>query len=413
MSNVYFVTGGAGALGREIVGRLLCTDATSRVTLLLRARSELEADSRLDDIHRYVAKYFGVSAMRRLGRVRGDVTGLHLGMEREDYHQLTEQVTHVIHCAASTELGQPIDIARRINVEGTREVLRFAADCLQLAVLSHISTAYVAGKRDGVIREDELDEGQGFLNAYEQSKLEAEQLVHAAAPDLPILVFRPSIIVGDSVDGHLSCLSTIYRPLRAIVRRRVPITPDRASTRLDLVPVDYVADAIARLTTVPRRRNATYHVTSGWTGSIPMKDLVGFAIRFFGCDDDPPASFQRCRRTQCVPSELAVFFDYLGGKFGQKDFDDSNTRQDLGSEYCRPSSLDRVLSNLFAYCLATRWGKMRPWMEPDLRPIQDPPSTSMTLASPCIRPDNPQPLFDTSTSGNASRIAGQNQAALA
>ncbi|HET9887690.1 MAG TPA: SDR family oxidoreductase [bacterium] len=358
-SNCYFMTGGTGSLGREVIGRVLERDARARVVVLVRAPAEIEARLRLEELHSYLRNYFGTENTSHLHFVRGNINSPCLGMDRVDYFGLTQQVTHVIHCAASINLGDRLVTARRINVEGTEEVLRFARRCPRLAVLSHISTAYVAGDRNGLIRETELDRSQHFLNAYEQSKFEAERLVQAATSELPILVFRPSIIVGDSIDGHLSCLSTIYPPLHAAVRGWIRIVPRDPNSRLDLVPVDYVAHAIACLTTRPLRLGATYHLASGWSRSIPVEELVANTLQFFEKDRTSAAvspnqapSFRRREGRR-----MRVFLDYLSSR---KDFEDCNARGDLG--VIEPANMNRVLPNLLAYCQTSSWGAIQPWI---------------------------------------------------
>jgi len=363
----YFITGGAGSLGREVVGRLLERDARTQVIVLVRAHSDIEARVRLEELQSYLLEYHFAANTGRLRCVRGNINCPYLGMNPADYRELTQQVTHVIHCAASIKLDEPLSIARRINVEGTKKVLRFARNCPRLTVLSHISTAYVAGDREGVIRETELDCRQRFLNAYEQSKFEAELLVQSAASELPILIFRPSIIVGDSIDGHLSCLSTIYPPLQAAVRGWIRIVPRCPDARLDLVPVDYVAQGIVALTDTPIRFGATYHLAGGWTCSVPVRELVANTLQFFE-QDRASAPGSRDRRPSLPEREsrrMRVFLDYLSAR---KDFENSNVRRDLRG--IEPPHMNRVLPNLLSYCQATRWGAIRPWMSlPKQHPV--------------------------------------------
>lgn len=364
LPKVHLVTGGTGALGREIVGRLLSHDQGARVTLVVRASTDEEARRRLADVRRYVERFHPVANARRLRVVRGDVTRPGLGMDPARCAELTRRVTHIIHSAASVHLGQSLEAARAVNVEGTRQVIRFARNCSRLAVLSHVSTAYVAGHREGLIREDDVVLTHRFLNAYEQSKWEAERLVRHAAKRIPVLVFRPSIIVGHSEDGHLSCLSTIYGPLRAIVHGRITALSCPPSARLDLVPVDWVADAIARLTSAPRRHGAIYHLAAGWSRSMPVAELVDRCVEYFR---DEAGRYRGAHKPRAVadramPRALA---DYLGRR---KHFDDSNLRRDLGAGFVPVPRPDAYLTKLFSYCRDTGWGTSCPWTEPEPAP---------------------------------------------
>src|SRR5206468_2341717 len=151
----------------------------------------------------------------------------------------------------SISFDQPLEEARRINVEGTQRVLDFADRCRDrgagLRRLVHVSTAYVAGDHEGEFREDQLEVGQGFRNSYERTKFEAEKLVRARSPRLPVTIVRPSIVVGERSSGWTSSFNVLYPPLKAFARGALPLLPARHSTPVDVVPVDYVADAVFEL----------------------------------------------------------------------------------------------------------------------------------------------------------------------
>jgi nucleoside-diphosphate-sugar epimerase len=164
-----------------------------------------------------------------------------------------------------------------------------------------------------VIREAELECGQRFLNAYEWSKFNAERLLRAASGHVPVTVVRPSIVVGDSADGHIACFSTIYEPLRRIAEGRVRRIPGRAEVPLDIVPLDHVAEVAARLVARSGADLRTYHLTSGPEGAIPVGDLVDRAIRWaaargFAARGEPARFVDRARSRR---TGLQVFFDYL------------------------------------------------------------------------------------------------------
>src|SRR5439155_23621126 len=110
-----------------------------------------------------------------------------------------------------------------------------------------VSTAYVAGAHVGRFGERDLVVGQRFRNPYERSKFEAELLVQAHSDTLPVQVLRPSIVVGDSRSGWTSSFNVLYSPLRAFASGAYPAIPARRSAPVDVVPVDYVAEAILAL----------------------------------------------------------------------------------------------------------------------------------------------------------------------
>src|SRR5205823_4457876 len=124
------------------------------------------------------------------------------------------------------------------------------------------STAYVAGTHNGVFAERDLDVGQSFHNSYEQSKFEAEQLVRARE-DLPFTILRPSIVVGDRSSGWTSAFNVLYWPLRAFARGLFDAVPAIPTAPVDVVSIDYVADAIHELCQCPLAAGETYHLTAG------------------------------------------------------------------------------------------------------------------------------------------------------
>ena len=129
-----------------------------------------------------------------------------LGLDGETYADLTRRVTHIVHSAADLGLNAPIEELRAVNVEGVAHVLelaRAARQSGQLERLSHVSTAYVAGRRRGAVPETALTDAFGFSSCYEQTKYEGERLVRAARDELPISVFRPGMVVGDSRTGAI------------------------------------------------------------------------------------------------------------------------------------------------------------------------------------------------------------------
>jgi nucleoside-diphosphate-sugar epimerase len=176
----------------------------------------------------------------------------------------------------------------RTNLAGTRNALNFAQEW-GIPHFHHISTAYVCGQRQGLILESELDRGQSFHNIYEQSKFQAEQLVHAATGFVSKTVYRPSIIVGDSVTGFSSTFHTIYSILRFL--RALPESHagnlDWIFQRLqlsgyegkNLVPVDWVSRTTSMLLDKPEAWGHTYHLTNRSPVSVnQLSDAIAEAI---------------------------------------------------------------------------------------------------------------------------------------
>ena len=174
-------------------------------------------------------------------------------MDPESYRRLQAETTRVIHSAATVRFDHSLDEARHINVEGTRQILDFAGGHAPASSFTYVGTAYVAGERYDLVREDELNVGQGYRNTYEQTKAEAEALVRSRLGSLPGVILRPSIIVGDSRTGVTSSFKMMYWPLKIYARRLWRTVPGYPDAVLDIVPVDYVARLPSRGFSLMRR----------------------------------------------------------------------------------------------------------------------------------------------------------------
>lgn len=338
------MTGGTGSLGLEILPRILERDPDLTVTLLIRERAGLGVEARLEDARRYLRRWAPMADASMVEAVAGDVTLPGLALETGASMRLRSTVTRILHLAASVKLSASLDCERATNTRGVVEVLDFAASCPFLDSITHVSTAYVAGDRGGLVREEELECGQGFHNGYEESKWEAERLVRERMGELPITILRPSIVVGDSRDGHIATLATIYPPIRRIASGDVRVISGEPDVRLDIVPVDIVSEAATRLAFLPDAIGRTYHVTAGLENRIPLVELLTRAERAVGSPLSAPLRFTPPIHAQA--GRLAPFFAYLRT---QPDFDDANLRRDLGAwAAARPHPRD-YLRALFAH----------------------------------------------------------------
>lgn len=187
-----------------------------------------------------------------------------LGLSGPEVRRLTQTVEIVHHMAAIYFLGVDAQTIRQVNIEGTQAVLRLALEMPHLRRFCHYSTAFVAGSRSGVVHEEELDCGQRFRNIYEETKFAAEKLARMAMRDLPISVFRPSLIVGDSKSGEIDRFAGPYYLMNAIVNLPIDIhlpLPGKGDNPLNLVPIDFVIDAAYALSHHERAVGHTFHLT--------------------------------------------------------------------------------------------------------------------------------------------------------
>jgi thioester reductase-like protein len=250
----YFVTGYPGFIGKRFVPALLEHSPHSKVFLLVQPAHERDARARIEAMG---------AAGERVTLFTGDVTDMHLGLSSDEYRTLTREVTDVFHLAAMYRGSGDARTMRHVNVEGTRNVLELATDAQGLRRFNHMSTVLVSGGRTGVIEEDELAAGQKFRSAYEQSKYEAEELVLRARDLLPITVFRPGIVVGDSRTGEIDRFEGPYYLAILLVTSPIAVPlplPGSAVAPLNVVPVNFVIDAMLHISHDPRGIGRTFHI---------------------------------------------------------------------------------------------------------------------------------------------------------
>jgi long-chain acyl-CoA synthetase len=327
------LTGATGFLGMEVLARLL--ERTEHdVLCLVRAGDAEAAEARLDAV--LATLYNDPSAHR--GRVRalhGDLTA---GIAAPD-----ADIDVVCHCAASISFDLPLEEAREINVEGTRSMLGLAR-AARARRFVHVSTAYVAGTHAGRFTEDMR--GDTFRNTYEQTKCEAEALFDAA-DDLDVAIARPSIVMGESDTGWTPAFNVLYWPLRAFARGLFEQVPALPEGRVDVVPVDYVADGIAKL--VDTDVTGTFNLVAG-DEAANVEQLSDMACTHFG-RPRPPYARTGGSAGAAADEHGAVYLPYFDMEVV---FDDTRTRELLGM---RAPRLQTYFDTLMDYADAAKWGK--------------------------------------------------------
>jgi thioester reductase-like protein len=246
------VTGYPGFIGRRLVHRLLEAEDRGRLVLLVEPSQAATARA---ELARHGAA--GVEVWE------GDVSAMHLGLSGAEWKALVRDVSTIWHLAAASRLDSGAEIARRVNVEGTRNVLEVARAAARPPRLHHFSSAFVAGDRQGVIMEDELDQGQRFRTPYERSKARAEELVRRVMGDVPTTVYRPGIVVGDSRTGEIDRFEGPYYLAILLVTSplAVPLPlPGDGGAPLNVVPVDFVVDAALAIAGNPASVGRTVHL---------------------------------------------------------------------------------------------------------------------------------------------------------
>jgi len=341
------LTGATGFVGMELLVRVL--EQTDRdVVALVRAADDRAAQARVDEVLQTLLTEEQLpAAARRVRAIAADLETPGLGLSREARDELVGSIQAVVHCAASISFTLDLDAARRVNVDGTKAMLDLAVQARERGSLDrfvHVSTAYVAGDRNGRAGEGQGDVGQRFRNTYERTKLEAEQAVHESG--LPAAILRPSVIVGDSVTGWTPAFNVIYWPLQAFARGLLPSFPGDPDALMDIVPVDAVADALLELL-CPPARCGIFHVVAG-DGAATNSTLSAMAADAFGA---PAPRFVAPGEDPAAEARYGVLLPYFRVRCV---FDGERGREELGVS---PPPIEEYFPALMRYAREARWGR--------------------------------------------------------
>ncbi len=347
------LTGATGFLGSHLCLALL--EAGHRVVALVRASKNQTAEERVVEVLGRVSgnPEHVPSLTARLEVVEGDIAADWLALGKKAFLDLADRVGETWHSAASLSfLEEDREDIFRMNVEGTRHILDFVART-ESRRLHHVSTAYVAGTRTGIMREEELDVGQGFKNPYEESKCRAElRIAEQAAEGLIVpTVYRPSIVIGDSRSGRATHFHGVYafiRGLWAVVERLRRKSEDGGvvglplrvlgslTSTLNFVPIDYVTEGMIEISNRPDSAGRTFHMAnpdatpnSLWLG-IVCDQLGVEGIRFVDSssfEDEPMTRLEALFHRQ-----MAFYNQYLEE---EPQFDCTNALEALAATSIR------------------------------------------------------------------------------
>ena len=327
-----FLTGTTGFLGSHLCWALLLEG--HHVTALARSSKATSAKDRVADTLGQVAG--GTEALAeqldRLKVVEGDIAAPGLGLDRSELAELEASTDEVWHSAASLSfLDEEREQIFRMNLDGARNIIDLAAGTPGRR-LQHVSTAYIAGKRTGIVLESEIDVGQEFKNPYEESKCRAELALEQAHRDgrVVVSVYRPSIVIGTSGSGRATHFHGVYAFIRGLwtavrrLRRRqggsgtveLPLRVlGSESTTLNFVPIDYVTDGMVAIAKQPGSAGRTYHLANPqstenrlWLG-IVCDQLGVEGIRFV--DEESFTETPMTKLEALLHRQMAFYNQYL------------------------------------------------------------------------------------------------------
>ena len=270
-----FLTGGTGYIGAHVAANLLEQhDAT--LNLLVRGRDARDAELRLWhalQLHLPFPKFYDY-LQTKIRIFRGDLTTPKFGLEASDYDRLVHSTDSVIHCAASLNRKSEKSCLN-VNLRGTLEVLQLARKIQYdhgLRRFSEVSTVAVAGKRshEVVLEDESIEWSRSDYDPYARTKKFCEHMVRELLPDVPLTIFRPSIVLGDSRYPQTTQFDMVQS---FVFLAGLPVLPFRPQDKIDIVNVDFVADAISTLHMKNNPAHDIYHLSSG-KGAQTFRELT-------------------------------------------------------------------------------------------------------------------------------------------
>jgi len=393
----FLVTGSTGFLGSAVTRRLLVSGYRLRLLIRKRGNHALTTSFRWEGMIKelilgnqsdgYLPEQGSMAGgltdadeslydlfLNNVEIFEGDITSRDLGLEEEEYKRLCYEVDEVFHCAAATHFeNQRADEHMVVNVKGTENMLQFANSDKQKR-FHYISTAYVAGKQNGIVYENEMIDEPLFNNEYERSKFIAEKIVikYANDNDIPHTIYRPSIIVGDSKTGDTCRFDNLYIFAKVLFNIRNSVidhqsenlnditvrVPGVPTALINLVPIDYVADAIVAILKTKESINKIFHIANPDPPELSeLKDLLMPVLGITGINVKIDGQIEHKRLSAIERLFLRHTRTYYSYLFSRLRFDCRNTQSVLeNTGIICPAITRDLVKVLVDFAISHNWG---------------------------------------------------------
>jgi len=296
----YFVTGGTGFIGRNLIDQLLKRKGTIHVLVRRGSKKKFNA---------LVSERWSDHG-RRIVAISGDLTKPALGVSKADSDMLSGKVKHFFHLAAIYDLAADEEANRTANVDGTRHAIQFA-EAIKAKCFHHTSSIAAAGLYQGTFREDMFEEASGLEHPYFRTKHDSEGLVRRNC-NIPWRVYRPGIVVGHSKTGEIDKIDGPYYFFKLIQKMRRMLPPwvptlGLEGGRINLVPVDFVAQAMDHIAHKPKLDGQCFHLTD------PSPKRIGEVMNLFADAAHAPLMSMRidARLFSFIPAPVKQGFAML------------------------------------------------------------------------------------------------------
>ena len=393
-SRVFLLTGATGFIGSEFLRRLLTWDPDCQVILLLRKQTLKMANRFLSELFpRKPAIY------KRIRLFQADMTKANLDLDSESCQYITQNITDIVHFAAAVQFNLSLTEARKINLEPTKNLYQLAYKAKQADVFRffHYISTFAVGRpaeNETLVKEIPPSLDTHFQNTYEQTKAEAELFLLSKSNEIPIGIYRMSIVCGDSRTGWTLKFDNLYFLIRVFISRlshimkSIPLPKDSS---IDIVTIDYVCDALyvlimKSILTEKTNNSKIYHITAG-KNALPLATILKATFQYLQKELKPSKSFhippiQLIDRLslseietelekygitkQTMIKNLLKLVPYLLENYL---YDNTNLLNALKGTTIKPRLLHQHLEPILGYCIKSNWGE-KPGPRP---PLSDPP----------------------------------------
>jgi thioester reductase-like protein len=365
------LTGATGLLGSYLLKDLLI--AGRNVAVFVRKSRTESASGRIETILQYFEKSSGHSLPRPIV-IESDLGKESLGISTEANSWIRRHVDTMLHNAASLEFlhDKKTNEPYHSNIEGTKNVLGLCREC-SIKQFHHVSTAYVCGLREGKVYENELECSQKFGNDYEASKATSERAVRDAPFLDKITVYRPAIIVGDSVTGYTPTYHGFYTPLKILypiinaedvsvegVKEVIAALGMNGDDEKNFVPVDWISRVMTHIVLRPEHHGSCYHLVPGNRTKIEtMSEVLAEALSVPKKNDKKVTETQVTPPSNLIETFLSQMDVYRAYWRNDPVFDTTNTLSVAGHIPCPVMDREqmRILTD---YAVRSNFGWPRP-----------------------------------------------------
>ena len=353
MKKVAFLTGLPHFFAYKLLDKMLKDDFFIKIFVLIKKEHTKK-------LYKFINKNLSVAQASRIYVLEGDVVAVDLGLSGKEYSALTKETTHIYHMASRYFYGMDEKIAYKVNVVGTMNMLELAVNTKQLERFNFYSTAFVSGSKEGVIMEDELIPNPKFNNHYEKTKYEAEKLVRKFMDKIPISIYRPSIIVGDSVKGKIDRFRGPYYLIKLFMFSNLYLpVPKEGKTPINMVPIDFVIDAMYYLSLDERAKGKTFHLVD--PNPITVERIIDILAKKVNKDKEyhtigMPASFAlnlmfKLPVVNKILIDQKTAFEFL---YQHKIYSSINTLELLDGTGIKCPPFNTYVDNLIKYLLEVK-----------------------------------------------------------